>query len=495
MPAPAPARWATRRSPERATYGGAIAALAAALGKPLMPWQRQVADVATERLPDGSWAYGTVILHVQRQAGKTTLLGPTSLHRAGLTGGRTWFTAQTRQDARDTWLDVAGLVRHSRLASLAKIRESNGSESVTMPGGGTFRVFAPVEDALHGKANEMVTVDEAWAFDLVQGAALLQAIRPTFATTAGQLWIISAGGTAASAWLRGYVDAGRAAVEAGRREGIAFFEWSLAADLVDQVAAGLGPDASQLTRAEAFDLLLAAHPANGFTLKRKALEDAAEDMATGEFLRAYGNVWTKTDERIIAEHLWSACEVEEWPPPPTPAGVAIAFDVSPNRSDAAIAAAWRDSPTSPMRYDVIDAHPGDAWLAARVRELRDKWRPVAIGHDGVGPATDVADELRRGGVEVAATSTKDLAAACSGFLSGVVNRRVEHPGRPALDDAVAAAARRTIGDGQWAWSRRTSADSIAALVAATVAGWTYDHRPPAASRPVVVAARRRSAVA
>jgi hypothetical protein len=489
--APAPARWATRRSPERPTYGGAIAGLSAALGRPLMPWQRQVADVATERLPDGSWAYGTVILHVQRQAGKTTLLGPTSLHRAGLTAGRTWFTAQTRQDARDTWLDVAGLVRHSRLATLAKIRESNGSEAVTMPGGGTFRVFAPVEDALHGKANEMVTVDEAWAFDLVQGAALLQAIRPTFATTAGQLWIISAGGTAASQWLRGYVDSGRAAVEAGRTEGVAYFEWSLDPVHVEQVTAGLAADQGDPARAAAFDLLLAAHPANGYTLKRKALEDAAEDMAIGEFLRAYGNVWTKTDERIIAEHLWSAVEVDKWPPPPTPAGVALAFDVAPDRGDAAIAAAWRDTPAGPLRYDVIDAHPGDAWLVPRLRELRDRWRPVAIGHDAAGPVLDVADELRRGGVELAPTKTADYAAACAGFLSGVVNRRVEHPGRPALDDAVANAARRTIGDGAWAWSRRASAGTIAPLVAATVAGWTYDHRPKPATRPVVVAARRR----
>lgn len=490
----APARWATPRSPDRPTYGAAIAKLSDALGFPFMPWQRTVADVATELLPDGSWAYGTVVVHVQRQAGKTTEVGPVSLHRGIIRPrGRTWFTAQTRQDARDTWLDVASTVRLSRLASMFKVRESNGSESITGPAGGTFRVFAPVEDALHGKANELVTVDEAWAFDAVDGAALLQAIRPTFTTTGGQLWVVSAGGTASSEWLAGYVAAGRASVEADRREGVAYFEWSLPGDQVERVAEGLQRDAPPELRADAFALLLAAHPAHGYTLKPKALADALEDMSVSEFLRAYGNIWTASTERIIAEHLWNAARVEEWAAP-EPGSVALAFACSPDRSDAAIGAAWRDTPAGEVRVDVVDRRPGSGWLADRVRELDRKWRPVAIGHDGAGPVLDIADELRRDGLVLAPTKTRDYAAACSGFLAGVVDRRLAHPGRPALDEAVANASRRPLGDGLWAWSRRDSAGSIASLEAATVAAWTYDHRPPPATRPVIVASRRRSAV-
>jgi hypothetical protein len=44
-----PARWATRRT-RRATYGGKVAEVAAALGLKLLPWQRQVAEVALEHV-------------------------------------------------------------------------------------------------------------------------------------------------------------------------------------------------------------------------------------------------------------------------------------------------------------------------------------------------------------------------------------------------------------------------------------------------------------
>lgn len=486
---PVPARYATRRTETRLTYGPQVAKVAEALGTPLMPWQRQVLDVALEVLPDGSWAYRTVVVTVPRQAGKTTLAGPMHLHRALTRDRPTYFTAQSRQDARDTWLEVVKRFRRSPMTSLAKVRESNGSEAVTFRGGGTFRIFAPSEDALHGKANELVTVDEPWAMKGEQGPALEQAILPTFTTTGGQLVLISTAGTAESTWLRRYVDRGRESVEQDRRDGLAYFEWSLEPPDAALVAAGLDPDAGPDDRARAFEVVLAAHPANGTTVDRGALEQALDIMTPGQFLRAYGNVWTATADRVIPEHLWTACTAAGPWTPPDPGRVALAFDVSVDRGEAAIAAAWRDSDTGPLRLDVIDRHPGDAWLPGRLRELAATWRPLAIGYDKAGPARDVADELTRGGLELQGTNTTEYVAACAAFLAAVRNGRMTHPGRGALDDAVAAAATSALGDG-WAWSRRTSAASIAPLTAATLAGWTYDHRPAPAARPVIIAARR-----
>ena len=55
--------------------GGAVAQVAKALGTPLMPWQRMVADVALELDPaTGRLAYRQIGLTVPRQSGKTTLL-------------------------------------------------------------------------------------------------------------------------------------------------------------------------------------------------------------------------------------------------------------------------------------------------------------------------------------------------------------------------------------------------------------------------------------
>lgn len=454
-----------------------------------MPWQRQVLDVALEVLDDGSWAYRLVVVTVQRQAGKTTLVGPLHLHRAMTRPRPTYLTAQKRSDARDTWLDVVNRFRLTPLAALSKIRESNGDEGVwPLNGLGSFRLFAPTEDALHGKANELVTIDEGWAFDEAQGAALEQAVLPTFTTTGGQLWLPSTAGHGRSTWLRGYVDRGRAAVEADQRAGTAYFEWSLPPEVAAAVAAGL--DGTAADRDAALDLVLTFHPAAGRTVNRGALQLAADSMTPDQFLRAYGNVWTATTDRVIPEHVWNACRADHWTPP-EPGRVALAFDVALDQSAAAITAAWRDSPTGPLRVDVIDSAPGTAWLAPRLRELRATWRPVDVAHNG-GPALAVADELGRTGCPVRLLTAGEYATACSSFLSGVQNRRVEHYARADLDAAVALAATRPLGDA-WAWSRRNSSGSIAALVGATVAGFAFDHRPAAAVRPRVGVARRRQA--
>ena len=101
---PAP-RWATPRSPERPTFGPAVAAIAAELGMPLMPWQRFIVDVAHEVDPHtGFWMYDEIVVTVPRQAGKTTLKIPVYVHRLGrIERGQLWMTAQSGGKALDRW--------------------------------------------------------------------------------------------------------------------------------------------------------------------------------------------------------------------------------------------------------------------------------------------------------------------------------------------------------------------------------------------------------
>ena len=493
-------RFATPRSPERPSYGAAIAKVSQAYGKTPQPWQQLVWDVGTELLPDGSWAYDLVVVHVQRQGGKTTLVLPLSLHRQLIKARcKTWFTAQKRQDARDTWLDCAELVALSPLAQLLTVRKSNGSEALTAVNGSTFRVFAPTEDGLHGKANELVTVDEGWAFDGVEGAGLEGAIIPTFATTGGQLWLPSTAGTAASTWFRSKVNRGRAAVEAGTTTGIAHFEWSLDAasaervvDLLTAIHRTGEPEAAVAkdpTLARALDevcaLVLAAHP--GQYVGAAAVRKAALSMSPGEFARAYGNHWTLTADRVIADHDWKAAHNAQLQPP-EPGQLRLSFDVTGTRSHGAIAGAWRDVDGRPA-VDVLDARPGTSWLVERIEQLARRYRVDEVGCDGAGPALDIADELeRRGVVKVRRISGREYVAACAGFLAAVEAHQLHHRANRDLDASVAAAARRELGD-TWVWGRRQSAGPIAALVAATVALWTYDHRTQPIAAPVVVSTR------
>lgn len=481
-------RYATPRDVSRPSLGGKVARIAEALGKPLMPWQRTVVDTALEVLPDGSWAYQTVVVTVQRQSGKTTLLVPTIVHRC-LTKptARTWLTAQTRQDARDTWMEAAQIVKASPLKRLVDVRESNGSEALRF-GRATFRPFAPKEDALHGKANELVAADEVWHFDAEQGSELEQAIIPTFTTTGGQFWLVSTAGHQGSAWLRSYVDKGRAAVDAGGAGRIAYFEWAIP------------EDADPLD----LDVILAFHPAAGHTLNLAALQQAHELLVDkpGEFARAFGNRWTTSLERVIPAGPWGDCQT----PVVTPTRgqpIALAFDVPPQRDRASILTAWRDPDTGRPHVEVIQDRTGDRWLVDEVVRLASELGAVGVGYDAAGPALDIADRLRRDDrlrVPLEGLATKEYAAGCAAFLGLVLDERddhrLAHHGQQPLDDAAAAAAKRYItpdrDKGPWVFSRNASGAPIAPLVAAVAALWTLDHATTRA-RAVILTGRKPAA--
>ncbi len=97
-------RFATERTLSRRSYGNAAFKISRVLGQPLMPWQRQVVDVALEVDDAGQFVYRDVVLTVPRQQGKTTLSLSLILHRA-LVRSRQHivYCAQSALDARKKW--------------------------------------------------------------------------------------------------------------------------------------------------------------------------------------------------------------------------------------------------------------------------------------------------------------------------------------------------------------------------------------------------------
>jgi phage terminase large subunit-like protein len=432
------------------------------MGKPLMPWQQYVADVGLEIDEAGRFCYALVIVTVPRQSGKTTLFGGVMSQRALVTPrARVWFTMQTAKDAVD-WLTNEHWPLLGPFGNAASIRRMAGSEHVRWhASGGLVRPFPPNATGLHSKVSDLVVVDECWAFDLIRGQQIDQAIVPTQATRPNaQVWKCSTAGDATSLWWLGTVEVGRASAEMGRVNGVAYFEWS-AGDELD------------VTDPSAWPLY---HPAYGRTIDADSMQAALDMLGPDEFARAYGNRWVSMVARVIPLAAWrAAADVDA--PIPTAGHVALGFDVALDRSDAAIVAAYRDS-GGLAHVEVADYRPGVAWLPERMTELREKWAPVAVAHDAAGPALDVADVLTRGGAELDGLKGHDYAAACAAFLEALVSGTVRVRPHPALDAAAAAAARRALGDA-WAWGRRQSATSISALTAATLALWAYDHAPAA----------------
>jgi hypothetical protein len=432
------------------------------MGKPLMGWQRYVADVALEVDAAGRFAYQLVVVTVPRQSGKSLLFGIVLDHRALVVPmARAWFTQQSGKHAVD-WLINEHWPLVAPFVPNVHLRRAAGSEHIKwIRSGGLIRPFPPTPDGLHSKVSDLVVVDEPWAFDLVHGRALDAAVVPTTATRPNaQVWKVSTAGDATSTWWLGTVEAGRAAAAADRREGVAFFEWAC-------------PDHLDPTEPASWPLF---HPAYGLTIGAEAMAGALEMLGPDEFARAYGNRWVSSTSRVLPLGAWRAA-AEDGVELPGPGEVSLAFDVAVDRSDAAIVAAWRDE-AARGHVEVVDHRDGAGWVPERLAELVERWRPSVVAYDKAGPALDIADVATRGGLELEGLESKAYAAACAGFLEAVCAEppTVGIRRHEAMDAAAAGAARRSLGDA-WAWGRRQSGTSIAPLTAATVALWAFDHAP------------------
>lgn len=446
-------RWATPRTPGRPTYGPAVAGVAAQLGRPLMPWQRMVADVSGEVDPDtGRMAYPLVVLVVPRRAGKTVLTLATLLQR-GLTRpqARVWYTAQTGGDAsktlRDEWLP---LIDGSPFRRHVRRRLSNGSEHVRFPATGSrIGVFTPTRTGLHGQDADTVVVDEAWAFTADHGAVLDAAIGPAQATRTGrQRFVVSAGGDQSSTWLLALRQLGQEAIT-GDAGGVAYFEWSAdpATDDVDDPA-----------------VWARVHPAVGHTIDVEALASDRRVMDRAAFARGYLGIFTETaTDSAIDPAEWAACRDTG---AAASGRLTCSYDVALDGAMSSVVVASR-RPDGTVVAELAHYLPGTADVAATAARMRTEHRAALVAPPD-GPVTAVTAELRRLGHDVTELRPAEYAVACQELADAVTNRAVAHRGQRALDLAVAAAARRPVGDG-WVWTRRRSTADIGPLVAFTTA--------------------------
>lgn len=446
-------RWATRRTPSRETLGPAVGAIAEKLRQPLMPWQQRVADVGLELLPDGRPAYRAVRFTVPRQSGKTTLILGWEIQRAlgwaEMLGERQRiaYSAQTGKDAREKLLEdqIPMLDPYRRLFGIQKVTRTNGSESVLWKNGSRLGLLASGAESGHGKTIDLGVKDELFAdVDMRRD----QALNPAMATRPfAQEVTASTMGTSESLALNAEVAAGRAAVEEGRTNGVAYFEWSAS------------PDDDPSHPATWWRCM----PALGRTITLEVVEHAYATMPLEEFKRAYLNIPTASDDRVIPAAIWMAvCR-----PDIEATGEMFAFDVNPDRTAAGIVAVGG----GPV-VEVVDYKPGTGWLVERIVELHHRHHaPFAL--DPKGPAGSFIEELDREKVSLVELDSKDFPRACGSFYDRVLEQRIAVRQNSDLDAAVAGAAKRPVGDA-WVWGRKSSRIDISLLVAATVGVWAHE---------------------
>lgn len=465
------------------------------MGRPLMPHQREIVDVflevQSEEADDpepGEWAYDNGTALLERRAGKTAIQSPLVTHRARLVERASMFmTAQNRDKARRRWMDITDDLLASPLKRDVTRKVSHTfeelrwreSQAVLMP-------FAPNEDGLHSETPDLVLVDELWAFDAEQARAIKAGYVPAFATSSGQALKMSTAGTDRSHWLNEERKAGRAAVRDGVRRGRFFYEHSLAPRIG-------GVRVRDLSAEDLIAACIANHPAvchtpgcpgprqkrpcpHGFTVRPAAIESSWVELNDrSEFTRAYGNV-SANDEA----ELWTAVEQGTWRDQvdaagiPESAGVVFGVWVDVDGLDAAVSSGWRDE-MGRMHVETVHTEAGTSW----VREwflAKDTRRRTSVAVPNTGTARDVADELELAGVPVQRIAQADVTAAVARHRKELKAALWWHRASTEATDAAAAVALKKAGGGH-VWDR--PGDSISVLGSHTLAGWGYDHRPPA----------------
>jgi hypothetical protein len=481
-----PPRWGTPRHPARQSLGPKLWKVMTKLGAPPMPWQKYVSDVALEIDPaTGLFAHREVGLSVSRQQGKTELCLAAQVHR-----GLAWprqnivYAAQTRGMARQRWEDefwekIAG----SDLARMARIRKSNGNEAILW---GKTRsrmgITANTEKAGHGPPLDLGFIDEAFAHE---DDRLEQAFSPAMLTRSmAQLWWASAGGTTKSVWLNKKREMGRALIEAlfealdegdtSPRPRAAYFEWFAPEDM----------DRSDPATWRA------TLPALGHTVTEEVIAAELEKMDPAEFDRAYLNRTRKptppTDPNV-PKLAWPG--LVDQASRPVASSVALAIDVSQDRSRAAISAASL-RPDGRVHLEVVAYRPGTDWVVPAVAKLHKLWKPVAVAVAASGaPASSLIDDLVAAGIDVpkdkehpqrgdlAVMRNGDIVEACGQMADAMNQGTLRHLDQVPLTAAVNGARTRRNGDA-WTLDRTSSLTEASPFCAATFARWALLIRGP-----------------
>lgn len=476
-------RGGTRRDESRRSDGARLAAVAAMMGTPLIPWQRYVADVACEIDPEtGSFYYDTVVITTPRQCGKSALVDASDTYNASLgRRRRIVYSAQTGKDAEDHFREYADTMKASRLLQkVDSFRFGKGDMSVTFTNGSTIRPMAMTKVAGHGKQSDKVTIDEAFSLSKEAGDTIMDAIIPTVNTrlkrtgTMPQRWITSTEGTSDSVWFNEQLDKLRDGDVPART---CWFDF------------GIPFDADP----EDLDVIMRYHPAAGLLWYKPQLRDFREGFGDNRkgWARAFGNLRdTGTADRIIPEDLWSSSVVVPVDPAQLdgrPVVFGVAVDVDSTHTSISVGIVNPGGTVTTQLVRILDG-TGDAPNV--LRELCERYSaPVAV--DVKGTAGDLNDRLRHmldpDGMPVfrfCEMSAGDYLTIGQSYVSGLENKAVWHSADPDLDASVANSARTWSGDA-WRITRRGSMGLTSPLESCMLAAWGALH-PPEDTTPVIV---------
>ena len=472
----------------RTSHGYAIADFAEAIGEPMLPWQRWLAIHAMELTPDGFYRFRVIIVLVARQNGKSSVKRTISLWRLHIDGARLILgVAQDVSLAREQWQMCLDTIQASPdlAADLEQVRRVNGDEwlklkhdldargedaeerelgydddagdeSLTIGGGGRYKIAASNRKAGRGLSIDELNIDELREQRNWNAWAALS--KTTMARADSQIWCMSNAGDDGSVVLNQLRDAALT----GRDPSIGLFEWSAEDDCALD-------DWVQIRQ---------ANPGLGRTVSEAAIRTALTTDPPAIFRTEVLCQRVEQLDGAVDYAAWKDCTDPSGNMDPYRKRLAACVDVAPDGAHATLAVAAR-VPDGRGRVEIVKAWDSADAARGELAALLARIRPCVIAWYPTGPAGELATVLRpKPGTKPPAldraapgrpayielTGTK-VAEVCMELASLTRGRRVIHPGDPLLDAHIRGASKLASSDG-WRFTRKDAGHVDAAYAAA-----------------------------
>lgn len=470
------------------TDGPAVAELNAAAGFAPDPQQELGLDmifaVGENGLP-ASFAFCAICC---RQNLKTGLLKQATIgwlyvtdeHRIVWSAHEMGTTRDAHKDLTTLIEDTPALSRRLPATPNRGIYDANGQERIELATGQVLKFKARTLSGGRGLTGDKVILDEAFALKPAHVGALL----PTMtARPAGQVLYASSAGKLDSTVLRDVRDRGRA----GSSPRLSYIEW-LAPQEPCRDAEGEedltcqhpkdAPDRGIDCALDRQHLWRAANPtiATG-RISIQTIADLRQELPPDEFARESLGWWEDPDnggDSVFGPGRWPDCKVDPalvGEPPTDGLTIGVAVSIDQQWTSLGAGGRWGDSrihvgPTEDAE-GLADRRRGTLWVPARVKQLQDHYG-CAVVIDEKCPDPNLAKALEDAGVKVHRANLEEVVTACAAIFNEVRDGLLTHFGTQELDDAVAGAVQRAIGD-RWAWGRRKSESDVSMLEACTLA--------------------------
>lgn len=519
-------------SPPRISSRGREAVeMAQICGLDLDPWEVLALDEMLGVREDGRWAAKDVGIIAGRQNGKDVILEARELfglflsedeeliiHSAHL------FDTSIRHFNRVLQL-IESTPDLDRFLTSHKgsVSRSHGNEGIEIFRDGAkreLRFKTRTAGGGRGYTCDCLILNEAMILSGIAVGAILPALSAVpnpqviYAGSAGMKHSVAFGRVRARGMGRLRPDGSRECTDPN----LAFMEWSIDAcgqfclpdcEEHDQQPFRFDPRASETERIRKMNRLIIsyakANPGFGIRiggvespeLSLEHIESERRQLDPDEFQRERLGVgdWPVEGEtwKIIDEESWKAClDMTSSPLDP----VSFGIDMTPDRKYACIVVAGLN-PDGMVHVEItggdeLDHKSGDRWVAPRILELAERWKPCAIVIDKASQAGSLIGGLEAKGLTIESPTRRQYAQACGWLGSAVVPPRggehlLVHRDQVPLTTAVAGVDKRAL-DELWVWDTTAAAVDISPLRAATLAIWGFQEKAneAPASEPWVV---------